>query len=182
MMAGGAKARKEEMGRMAKVAQVIRREFVEILPVTIFFLISFQLIAFTKHLVLAREGIVYEGFIAATVGSLVIAKVVLVVDKLPIMRLYRGRPLYRPILYRTFFYGLCVLVVRLLEILVRNWIQKGDFVSGMEAARAEVVWAQFAFVQIWIFVLFLVYVTWVELRDEFGIGAVRKALFSRHKE
>ena len=170
------------MERLTKIAQFVRREVVEILPVTIFFLVGFQLIAFTKHLVLTQEGIVYEGFVAATLGSLVIAKVVLVVDNLPIMRLYSGRPLYRPILYRTFFYTLCVLVVRLLELLIRNAFQKGSFVSGIEAAQLEVVWAQFAFVQIWIFVLFLVYVTWVELLDEFGIGAVRKALFSRHKE
>ena len=170
------------MGRWGKFATIVRREAVEILPLAIFFLISFQLIAFSKHLVLAREGIIYEGFLAATLGALVVAKVVLIVDALPIMRLYRGRPLYRPILYRTLFYSLCVLAVRLLELFVRNVIHTGGFTSGIDAARAEVIWAQFAFVQIWIFVLFLVYVTGIELRDEFAVGEVRKALFSRHKE
>ena len=170
------------MGRPAKAAQFVKREIIEILPVTIFFFISFQLITFTKHLVLAREGIVYEGFLTATLGALVIAKVVLVVDKLPIMRLYHGRPLYRPILYRTVFYTICVLLFRLLELLVRNAIQTGGFASGLEAARAEVVWQEFTFVQIWIFVLFLIYITWLELRDEFGIGAVNRALFSDLKK
>lgn len=170
------------MGRPAKVVQFVKREIVEILPVTIFFFISFQLITFTKHLVLAREGIIYEGFVTATLGALVIAKVVLVVDKLPVMRLYSGRPLYRPILYRTAFYTFCVLLFRLLELLVRNAIQTGDLTRGLEAARAEMAWQEFTFVQIWIFVLFLIYITWVELRNEFGIGAMNKALFSRHKK
>lgn len=170
------------MRRLAKATQFVRREFLEILPVMIFFFISFQLIAFSKHLVLTQEGVVYDGFIAATLGALVIAKVVLVVDELPIMRLYRGRPLYRPILYRTVFYTLCVLVVRMIEIIVRNAIHKGNFVGGIEAAWAGIVWAHFTYIQIWIFVLFLVYVTLVELRDEFGTGALGKVLFSRGKE
>ena len=161
------------MSRWSKIAQVVKREIVEILPVTIFFLISFQLITFTKHLVLAREGIVWEGFITATIGALVIAKVVLIVDHLPFMRFYRGRPLYRPILYRTAVYTLCVLAFRLLELLVRNAIQTGGLASGLEAARAEVVWQEFSFIQIWIFVLFLIYI---------NLDGVARGVWHRHGE
>lgn len=169
------------MDLLTKAARLMKREFVEILPVTVFFLIALHLIAFSKHLVLAEEGIVYDGMVAATVGALVIAKVVLVADKLTIMRLYRGRPLYRPILYRTVLYTLCVLAVRGLEMLVRNAIHKGGLMSGLEAARAEFVWAHFTFVQVWVFVLFLVYVTAVELCDELGMHALRQALFFRDR-
>lgn len=165
---------------LVKAALFFKREILEILPLTIFFFLSFQLITFTKHLVLAREGIVYDGFLVATLGALVIAKVVLVVDKLPIMRLLRGRPLYRPILFRSLFYTACVLIFRLLEIYIRNTIQEGSIVGGMDAAQGEIVWAEFSFVQIWIFVLFLIYVTWAEIRDQFGIGQVNKVLFSHH--
>ena len=70
----------------------------------------------------------------------------------------------------------------MLEILVRTAVQTGGFASRIEAAQAEIVWAEFTFVQVWIFILFLVFITWVELRDEFGIGAVEKALFSRDQE
>lgn len=164
---------------LAKAAHFVKREFLEILPVTIFFLVGFHLIAFSKHLVLAQLGIVYDGVAAATVGALVVAKVVLIVDKLPILRLYRGRPLYRPILYRAAFYTLCLLVVRGLELLVRNAIDKGNLKSGFEAAQAEFVWEHFAFIQIWIFVLFLFYLTIVELCDEFEIPAFGKVLFFR---
>jgi len=162
-----------------KVAQVVKREVLEILPVTIFFLIGFNLIAFTKHLVLAEEGVVYDGIIVATVGALIIAKVVLVVDKLPILRFFRGRPLYRPILFRATFYTLCVLLVRLLEPLIRNTIHQGSLAGGIEAGRAEIVWQEFAFVQVWIFVLFVVYVAFVEVHTELGREPLTRIMFWR---
>ncbi len=71
------------MDGFGKVAQVVKGEALEILPVKIFFLIGFNLIAFARHLVLAEEGVVYDGIMVATVGALIIAKVVLVADKLP---------------------------------------------------------------------------------------------------
>lgn len=165
------------MGRLATTGQWVKREFLELLPVVIFFMIGFNLIAFTKHLVLAQAGIVYEGLATATVGALVVAKVVLVANLLPTMQRYRGRPLYRPILYRTVLYSLCVLVFQLLEMLVGNAIHQGGLIGGLEAAQAEFVWAHFTYIQIWVFVLFLVYVTSVELSDEIGKDALRTVLF-----
>ncbi len=84
------------MNAVAKAAGWVKGELLDILPVMIFFLIGLHLIVFTKHLVLREQGIVYDGFWAATIGALLVAKVVLVVDKVPFMRRYSGRPLYRP--------------------------------------------------------------------------------------
>ena len=113
------------MGHLVKIASHVRREFLTVLPVTLFFVAGLNLIAYSKHLVLAEQGIVYEGIATATFGALVIAKIVLVVDKLPFMQLGRGRPLYQPILFRTVFYTLCVLAFRLLEMLIGHWDRGG---------------------------------------------------------
>jgi hypothetical protein len=164
-----------------RVLRALKNEFLEILPVVAFFLAGLNLIAFSKHLVLEQDGIVYDGIAAASFGALVIAKVVLVANKLPVMRRYGGRPLYRPILYRTILYTLGVAAVRALEVLVRNAINEAGIAAGLAAARAELVWAHFAFVQIWVFVLFLVYVTAVELRDHFGPGSLTRALFDHRR-
>lgn len=177
LRAGGDK--EAEMGKLIRAAKFIQREILEILPVTIFFLIGFNLIAFSKHLVLSQEGIVYEGVTVATLGALVVAKVVLIADKTPMLRLFRGRPLYRPILYRTIFYTLCVLLVHALEKLVHHMIGQGENSGTPSATEAGFVWEHFVFVQLWVFVLFLVYVTLVELRDELGHGEMAKILFSR---
>ena len=170
------------MGGITKAARFAKRECLEILPVAIFFLVSFNLITFSKHLILADKGIIYQGFTAATIGALLVAKVVLVADLLPLMRRYRGRPLYRPIFYRTVIYTLFVFLAQLLESVVRNMIQAGSFSAAFKAAGEEFIWAHLIFVQMWVFVLFLVYVTLVELREEFGGVPLAKVLFSREEK
>lgn len=167
------------MNRMVRIANCIKRDFVEVLPVTVFFLIGLNLIAFSKHLVLAEQGIVYEGIATATFGALVIAKIVLVADKLPIMRFGNGRPLYQTILLRAVFYSLCVLVFRLLEMFIGHWLEQGDLGGGFDTARAEFIWDHMIFLQLWTLVLFLVYLSVVELLEIVGEGSRAKGLFFR---
>ena len=171
--------RESGMSFLAKAGRVVAREIVEVLPVMIFFLIGLNLIAFTKHVVLAQEGIVYNGISAATIGALLVAKVVMVADKLPIMRIYRGRPFYRAILYRAGVYTMFVLAAQLIEMLVRSAIQAGGITAGLEVASAEFVWPHFVFIPIWVFVLFLVYVTLIELKDALNQPTLARLLFGR---
>ena len=74
------------LGRWAKVRSVLLHEFREVLPPTLFFFVGFNLILFTKRLILADYLIQFTGFFIATIGALVVGKVVLVVDKLPFLR------------------------------------------------------------------------------------------------
>lgn len=61
----------------------LKHEFVQVIPPAIFFFIAFQVIAFTQALMLRQYGITVSTFMVATIGALIVAKVVLVVDLLP---------------------------------------------------------------------------------------------------
>src|SRR6516225_11245489 len=105
------------------------REFLEILPPTIFFIIGFNLIVLTTNLILSDYGAQFAGFMIATVSALIVAKALLVANAMPLIRRYDRAPLIRPILFKTFFYWAAVFVVRLLE----HWIEyllSGDYVFG----------------------------------------------------
>ncbi len=167
---------------LAKVVRCVGHEFLEVLPVTIFFMIGLNLIAYSKHLLLAEQGIAYEGIATATFGALVIAKIVLVVDKLSVTKWFRSRPIYQTIIYRAIFYPICVLVVRLLEMLVGHWLNEGNLNDGVDAARAAFIWHHMTFLQLWTFILFLIYLTVVELLDEFGGGSRLRVLLSRREQ
>jgi len=52
------------------------------LPPTIFFFVGFNLILWTKRLILEEHGIDYTGFFTATVAALLVGKAVLVTDNL----------------------------------------------------------------------------------------------------
>ena len=89
-----------------------------VLPTTIFFFVGFNLILWTKHLILREHNIEFSGFVVATLAALLVGKAVLVTDNLPLMRRFDGRPLIQPILFKTAIYWWCILLVRLTEQLI----------------------------------------------------------------
>jgi hypothetical protein len=155
------------------------REFLEILPPTIFFLIGFNLVVLTTNLILADYGGQVASFIIATTSALVVAKAVLVANAISVIRRFDRAPLIRPILFKTLFYWAAVFIVRLLE----HWIRYrfgGDYVFGgfVPHVVANFSWDRFIAIQLWIFVLFLIYVTASEFNRLFGHGELSRILFT----
>jgi hypothetical protein len=156
----------------------IRHELREMLPPTIFFALGFNLIVLTGHLMTGSYGRQLFTFTIATTTALVVGKSVLLANAMPLMRRFDDAPLIAPILFKSFVYWLVVLVMRLAEALVEGWIADGSAVAAFDEARAEFSWHRFAAVQIWILVLFLVYVTADELNTLFGSGELRRIFFT----
>ena len=159
------------IGTARRVGAFLLREFLEILPPTIFFIIGFNLIVLTTNLILSDYGAQFAGFMIATVSALIVAKALLVANAMPLIRRYDRAPLMRPILFKTFFYWAAVFVVRLLE----HWVQyrfSGDYLFGgfVRHAIASFSWDRLVASQLWILVLFLIYVTAAELNHLFGEG------------
>ena len=96
-----------------------------VLPPTIFFFVGFNLILWTKRLILEEHGVEFSGFLTATLAALLVGKAVLVTDKLPFMRRFEGAPLIQPILFKSAIYWLCVLIVRLAEVLIPFLVSGG---------------------------------------------------------
>ena len=155
----------------SRVFAALKREFLHVLPPTVFFLVTFNIVAFTTAMALAEFKIEVSTHAVATMLALVIGKVVLVVDKLAMMRRFDGRPLVYPILFKSIMYSVFVLVVRLLEHWVPALIDTGSVVAATDHLANETAWRLFAFGQIWIFVLFVVYTTAVEVMTLFGLTA-----------
>src|SRR6516165_4950027 len=72
-----------------------------VLPPTIFFFVGFNLILWTKRLVLEEHGIDFSGFFTATLAALLVGKAVLATDHLPFMRRFDGAPMIQPIIFKT---------------------------------------------------------------------------------
>ena len=62
-----------------------------VLPPTIFFFVGFNLILWTKRLILEEHGVEFSGFLTATLAALLVGKAVLVTDKIPFMRRFERR-------------------------------------------------------------------------------------------
>src|SRR6516165_7784478 len=130
-----------------------------VLPPTIFLFVGFNLILWTKHLILKEHGIEFSGFLAATFAALLVGKAVLVTDNLPFMHRFDGAPLVQPILFKTAIYWVCVSVVRIGEVLIRFLLGGGGINDFAGYLVEHFSWPRFLSIQIWLMVLFLVYVT-----------------------
>ena len=148
-----------------------------VLPPTIFFFVGFNLILWTKRLVLEEHGIDFSGFFTATLAALLVGKAVLATDHLPFMRRFDGAPMIQPIIFKTAIYWLCILIVRVVEELVQ-FLANGRTVTDFPTYLIESLsWSRFLSIQIWLMVLFLVYVTVHELNTLFGDGELYRLFF-----
>jgi hypothetical protein len=150
-----------------------------ILLPTLYFLVGFNLVLLTKRLFLAEYMIEFSGFMLAAVSALIVGKVVLVADMIPLLRRLDSKPLAYPILFKTTVYTALVFIARLLEDFIRFLLASGTIDGFAHHLTTEFSWDQFAATQIWVFVLFLIYVTAAELSALFEHGELLKLFFKR---
>ena len=163
----------------SRLLAFVIKELREILAPTAFFAVGFNLIVLTTHLILADYLVRFGSFMLATVAALVVGKAVLVANALPFLRRFDAAPLIKPILFKTIVYFAVVSMVRFLEQLIEYLIRRGKVDAIPEYVAAHFSWHRFAAIQIWIFVLFLIYTTVIGLNELFGDGELAKILFTR---
>jgi hypothetical protein len=151
----------------------------EALPPTIFFFVGFNLIVLTTNLLVAQYLVAVSSFMLATLGALVVGKAVLVANKVSLVRLYDRAPLVQPILFKTTFYWIVVFFARLLERFVHFLLEGNGPIDFFTYLSTDFSWRHFIAVSLWLFVLFLVYVTATEFSHLFGPGEVWRLLFTR---
>jgi hypothetical protein len=163
----------------SRVLAFVVHEVKEMLPPTLFFAVGFNLIMLTTQLVLDDYRLQFFNFMVATTGALLVGKAVLVANALPFLRRFDDAPLIQPILFKTAVYVAVVFLVRVLEKLIEYLIEGGTLAGIPAYVRDHFSWHRFVAVQIWIVVLFLIYVTASELNTLLGDGALARVFFAR---
>lgn len=155
----------------------LKHEIIEAVPPAIFFFIAFQVIAFTHALTQGEVGVALATFVKATIAALVVAKVVLIVDLLPIINRYPDKPLIYNVVWKTFIYVSAALLVRLLEELIPVIGTAGGVAAAFERLLDEVVWHHFWAVQIWLITLFAFYCALREIGRIIGRKEILRMFF-----
>ena len=169
----------EPAGLARRVGARMLHEAREAVPPTIFFFIGFNFIVLTTNLLVAQYGVAVSNFMLATVAALVVGKAVLVANAMSLLRRYDRAPLIQPILYKTIFYWVIVFFARLLERFVHFAIIERNSPADFPAYLITTFsWHRFFAISLWIFVLFLIYVTVTEVSHLFGSGELRRLFFT----
>ena len=116
---------------------------------------------------------------AATVGALLVGKVILVVDKIPVVNKIPDKPLIYNVVWKTIIYILAVFGVRYIEHLFPFVWELGNLSAAHQQLMDEVVWSRFWSIQIWLMVLFFGYASFHELVRLIGRDEVLRMFFGQ---
>ena len=166
---------------MSRTLLFFKKELRELIPTTIFFFITFNIIAFSRALVLEQYGIKLSAFGTATVGALIVAKVILIVNKLSFVNIFSNKPLFYSIIWKTFIFSLFTILFRCVEELIHLIPKYGNLSSASQHLIHEIVWPHFWSSQIVLLVSLLLFCSAVELIREIGAIRIKEIFFGRKK-
>jgi len=164
---------------MKKLFSILIREIREIIPPTLFFFAAFNFILLTTSLMLDGYQANLWSVTKAAVGALIVGKVVLLADKLPIVNLFPHKPLIYNIFWKTLLYQAGAILFRIVEEVIGLQDKAGGFVAAIRVLLDEVVWDHFIAVQLWLFVLFLFYCTVREFTRVVGSDRLIRLFFRK---
>jgi hypothetical protein len=157
----------------------IKHEIHEIIPPTIFFLIAFHIVIIDRRLILRQYGLPLASIAGATVGALLVAKVVLIADQFRFVNRFPDKPLMYNVVWKTGIYVVAALLVHYLEHFVPLWWHTGSIVAANRRLMQELVWPHFLAIQLWLVVLLFVYCASRELIRVIGRDKVIELFFGR---
>jgi hypothetical protein len=168
-MALSAKANLKVFCFMSKLWHILKHEFLHLIGPTIFFFVAFIVIMFTRKLFLEDYNINFSGFfLTASIGALLVGKVVILTDEIPFMKRIPHVPLIYNVAWKSVIYSLSALVVQFLEeFLPRLWHHQSPAIA-IAGVWGEVHWHHFWAVHILLSYFLMVYVSFRELARTFG--------------
>jgi hypothetical protein len=164
---------------MKKLADKIGEEIRAILPPTIFFFMTLNIVALIRALMLKGTGIPVSTPLQIAVAALILGKAVLLADLLPLINRYPDKPLAYNIAWKTVIYVLVAMVIHYLEHVIDFWRETGSLVAGNRQLLAAIVWPHFWAIQLLLAVLILMYNTLHELVRVIGKDKALEIFFGR---
>ncbi|MDG1804203.1 hypothetical protein [Flavicella sp.] len=161
--------------------QKLKKEIIEILLVTAYFLLCFGVLILIKKLTLAQVEVEFYGFSAALVGALVMSKVVILLDKTPLGKMYVRQALYKNVLFKSIIYTLVLTFVLFIENLIHTLLEGNNFMEAIKSIHEHRDPMQFRLILIASFFSLGSYNVIIAIRDSMEKGALTK-LFFKTKE
>lgn len=128
---------------MNKTLLFIKKEFLELLVPTIFFLVVFFILIFNRSLLVSDHYVSITAYSAAIIGALIVGKSILIADALPLFKWFHKKRLIVNVVWRIMLYMSIVLLFQILEELIPIWSKYGDFATAVSHLPDEILWPRF---------------------------------------
>jgi hypothetical protein len=159
--------------------QKVKKEIIEVFLVTAYFLLCFGILILIKKLTLAQVEVEFYGFSAALVGALIMSKVVIILDKTPLGKIYIRQALYKNVLIKSFIYTLVVTFVLFLENLIHTLLEGETFIEAIKTIISHRDPLQFRLILIASFMSLASYNVIIAIRNSMDHGELTKLFFTK---
>ena len=150
----------------------LRHEVRNMLFVAVFFFISFSLLQLTKAAVLQKFDLHTLNPLHALVGALIVAKVLVIADAIPLVARYDSRPVVLAASWKTGFYLLLAVGFEFVDALVEHRHQGLREAAGKfgEEASTPIFWM----LQAWLLILLFLFSAVRDLIRRLGRDRIRE--------
>jgi hypothetical protein len=153
---------------MSKILRTIKHELIEALPPAFFFFMVFNVLTISEKLMLAEYNIKFSGFVNSAIIALLVAKAILIADKIKFINKYPNKPLIYNIVWKTFLYLLVTLTIQYMEELIPLWWKYHNIQIAIQHSWDEIIWPRFWAIHILLVFLLSLYASFRELARTIG--------------
>jgi hypothetical protein len=160
------------------IGQRLRHEVRQIGLVALYFFGCFVIFLSLKKLLLEEYHIPVYVLQTAVLGAIVVAKVVVILEKTSFASRFQDRSLIAHSIWRSLAYTAVVFVVTLAEELLDAYLDKQDLAATLSGFLSSKQLDHFLAMNVGVALSFMIYFTFSELDRRIGHGAIRRLLFS----
>ena len=153
---------------MKKLLFILKREFLKLLPPTIYFFVVLHIALFTRALLDEQYGISIPSSISATIGALIVGKAILITDALPFVNWFRHNRLIFNVVWRIFLYVVLIFIFQFLEELIPIISKYETILDAIKHIIEEIKWYRFWATYILLSVFLTIYIVATELIKAMG--------------
>ena len=150
--------------------------------ISLYFAVWAGIILLLKTLILAQYGIHFSALALAVIGVLLLAKVVLVMEHIPVEAWVRKHPPVVPVILRTLIYGLGVFVVLTIEKAFEARHEYGSFARALIRVYGHPEYPRVLFNTICVTLAILSFNIISVVRQHFGNRGLTRLFFTRPDE
>lgn len=155
------------------------KELKELLPVWLFFFVAFSLLRLTQSVILREAGFNSSTPSLVLVGSLIVAKVFLVLDWFSFVERFKEKPLVFDVLWKTGIYFVGSFIFYCAEQLIETMIKDHDAGLAWRKLEMSLATPRMWVILVWLLVLLFVYTAARETILAIGKTHMMKLWFSR---
>jgi hypothetical protein len=156
----------------------IRHELIRYWLIVLYLAFFFGGFANYRRLILAQYDISYQDYGISMIEALVLAKVIVVAEKLGLGRGFEGKRLIIPTLYKGFLFSVCAGLFNVVESMIRSFISGKDPAGAVDDVINQFNYELFAGGLV-VFLAFIPFFAIRELNSVLGKGTLFKLFFQR---